>query len=511
MHVRMKDEHGFALVEVLAAMVILLVGLGGVLGLVVAADARSASTKAREGGVNLQREVLEAARSVRYAALTPVSAAPQIQAVPGLEDASASAAGWTVRRGATTYSVAAGACIVDDPRDGIGDHASGAFCATGAGRATPAECAAALGTGGDIAGVAGTSGTVVGDCGLDPNRDGRVDNLAEAEACVDGGCPATTSAATDTNPDDYKRVITLVRWDRGDGARYALQSTLVPNPGLAVGPAVTALIRLDPTSDASPITFQATTAVKPATVTWSINGAVRGTATATTDTTWGVTWELGDAQTTEDGPYVVAVQAFDAYGVPGPERATTVELNRAIPFAPSRFGAGRNGSYVEFEWAANRERDLRGYRVYAEGGADPVCALTTSTWCQASTDSNGPFYVVAYDRDPSGTLRAGQRSPSVTVSATNEPPAPPAELVGWMADGLARLSWTASSSSDVAYYRIYRDGTSASNRYATTAAGETTFADRQGGGEAHRYWVVAVDEQLAESAKVGPVDVGGIP
>ncbi len=395
---------------------------------------------------------------------------------------------------------------LDDPRDGLGDHAGGAFCATGTGRATPEQCAAALGTAGDVAGVAGTSGTVVGDCGLDPDRDGSVDSLAEAEACADGGCPATGGTA-DPNPDDYKRVITLVRWEQGGGARYALQSTLVPNPGLAVGPAVSGLTQ---SVGADTRAFVATTPVAPATVTWSVNGAVRGAATTTDSTSWRFDWQLGGPEQTEDGPYVVAVQAFNANGVPGPERALTVELDRAAPFAPARFGAGRNGRFVEFEWAANRERDIRGYRVFLQGETNPVCALTAATSCQAETNANGPFRVVAYDLH-GGELRPGEASAPVTVSTTNTPPAPPAELVGWVADGLVRLRWTASTSSDVAFYRVYRDGTTARDRYATTAAGDTGYVDREGRGERHRYWVVAVDDQLAESARVGPVDVGSAP
>ncbi len=79
----LSEERGFTLVEVLAAMSVLLVGVTATLTLILAAEARTASTKAREGGVNLQRELVEASRSIPYAQLTPGASSPSSSAWAG--------------------------------------------------------------------------------------------------------------------------------------------------------------------------------------------------------------------------------------------------------------------------------------------------------------------------------------------------------------------------------------------------------------------------------------------
>jgi prepilin-type N-terminal cleavage/methylation domain-containing protein len=61
-----RREDGFTIIEVLVASVILLVGMMGVLGIVAKSDSVSASNRAREQGIALQREIVEAARSTPY-------------------------------------------------------------------------------------------------------------------------------------------------------------------------------------------------------------------------------------------------------------------------------------------------------------------------------------------------------------------------------------------------------------------------------------------------------------
>jgi prepilin-type N-terminal cleavage/methylation domain-containing protein len=508
-----RDEDGFTIVEVMAAMVVLLVGLAGMLQLVLAAEARTTTTKVREAGVNLQREVLEASRSVPYTALSPATVTARLQAIPGLEDASSAQAGWSVRRRTASYSIAVGACTVDDPRDGLGSHSAGTFCATGAGAATPVECETALGKSGDIAGMAGVSGTVVGDCGLDLDRDGTVDNLTEAQVagCANGACSSASSTVVDPVPEDAKRVVTLVRWDQGDGARYALQSTTVPSPGQASGPGITTLSPVTVERqgvDSTPLTFIATTDVAPATVTWSVNGTQRGTATGS-GTTWTASWAVGDATVTPDGAYVVALRGIDRYGVSGPEKAATVTLNRAVPAAPRQVRAGRNAAGVDVEWSANPEGDIVEYQVFRAGQSTPLCT-TKDVACRLAGAGDGDYAVVALDRDSAGQRRLGTVTPIVVLGAAT-PPDPPAQLLGWTAQGASRLSWTASPSADVVGYRIYRDGTSyPAERYRSLGADAVSFTDTSGGAEQHRYWISAVDDQLGESAIVGPVTVGGV-
>jgi hypothetical protein len=136
-----------------------------------------------------------------------------------------------------------------------------------------------------------------------------------------------------------------------------------------------------------------------------------------------------------------------------------------------------------------------------------VCSLTAKTSC---SDSNPPdsttyptiqYYVVAYDSS------ASTKSADATVTQTgNSPPGPPGSLTASFVDGLPTLTWTTATDSDgsIQFYRIYRDGTALSDRYAFTGTPVLTYTDRDDSG-GHSYWVTAVDNKFAESTPVGPV------
>jgi len=537
----MRDEQGFTLVEVLVAAMILVVGVLGTLSMLTFSSLATTTTKAREQGVALQRELIEAARSLPYDQLTPTGIVGHIQAMTDLGDDEPNTPGWQIERRGFTYTVSVGTCSVDDPSDGTGVDDDATFCPPG-NTTSAATCRSILGTSGSISGLAGVASTNtldVGNCGIDLNLDGQVDYLTRAQLSTDahlslcsllGWCPTTT---TDTYPDDYKRIVTLVRWNRGGGSRYALQSTTVPNPGSAAAPQMLSLT--DPAglsitaSTTTSATFAATTSRTPAAVSWSVDGNAQGTASGTA-TAWGFTWNLGavSAGSTPntgevlDGAYVVSAKAFDSYGSYGQTKAATLTLNRRVPYAPTRFAGGRNTSgsggtnAVDFEWAPNKERDIVGYRVYrvpTVGSAVQVCpstsgATTSSTSCEATDEPNSltlTYYVVAYDRDATGALRAGNQSSSITVTQTNNPPNAPGTLSASSSNGNTVLTWGASSGDpdlgdSVSFYRIYRDGKAYDNRYDRTGTGsELTYTDTNTNGVQHDYTVVAVDTQLAES------------
>ena len=69
-HPSARDQRGFTLVEVMVAIFILLVGVLGVVSMVDGANAVTSKTRAREGGTNIARSVIEISRSVRYRDLT---------------------------------------------------------------------------------------------------------------------------------------------------------------------------------------------------------------------------------------------------------------------------------------------------------------------------------------------------------------------------------------------------------------------------------------------------------
>jgi hypothetical protein len=423
--------------------------------------------------------------------------------------------GWTYRRRNINYTVAVGTCAVDDSNDGTGPHETAGYCVNGTGTTTPSQCATYLGKTGDIA---GTGGQTVGDCGIDTNYDGAVDGLVDNS----GGACSNCSGA-DSNPNDYKRIVVLVRWNKGLGSRYALQSTTVPNPGQSAAPALMSLLPVS--QNVAPgtqtLTFTATFSWQPAAVVWYVDGTAQGQATGS-GTNWSFQWDLGAVSATStpnadeilDGVYLVSSKGFDTYGQSGTAKASTVNINRRIPYPPSNPHVGRNDGRAYVEWGANGERDVEGYRVYRKtSGSDQlVCGLVARpTRCRENGMPSGDqsYYVVAVDRDSSGNQREGEHSDLVTVPATDTPPNPPPTVVAAKSGQNTVLSWTAASDPDagdsILFYRIYRDGTDWINDYydRTSTGSNLSYTDTSTDGDVHTYWVVAVDQEYTESRPLG--------
>jgi hypothetical protein len=526
----LRGQGGFTIIEVMVASLVLLVGLVGTVTLINAANATTVSTQAREQAVSLERELLEATHSVPYQQLSPTSVVSQVQAAPGLRNAGVGP-GWTIQRRGFTYTVAVGVCSVDDPSNGYGTENPDTFCAT---TASPnPSCNTLLGTSGNIAGVASavtsanatlTGQQAIGSCGLDPDLDGRVDNLTQTDVpkCTGGACtPAPTG---DSNPDNYKRILVLVTWTVNQVGHYALQSSTIPNPGPAGGPtisslATTATLPITNTYSATTVPFAVTTSNDATAVSWSVNGTPMGNASGASGS-WNFSWNIGTAGSgTEvmDGSYVITVTAYNQNSVYGPNQSLTATLNRRQPYAPTGFVGGLNPSVVELEWIANKESDISGYRVYRVGTPNTkVCDVpVTRLSCQdAAPPSTYPikYYIVAVDHDNASPpqLREGDPSAQITVTNSNQAPNPPTGLAASPSNGNTVLAWTAPATSDpdgdpIAFYRIYRDGSAYVNRYDRTLGAQTTYTDTATGGVAHTYYITAVDPQLMESPIVGPV------
>lgn len=455
---RVRGERGFTLIEVMMAGFILVTGVMGAVTLVNGANRTTSATKAREGGTNLARQLLESARSIPYAQLVPTGIAGQLQTQPGLSDTGAGA-GWTIQRRGINFTIAAGVCSLDDPSDGTGPHDSGQFCADSA--------------------------------------------------------PAGT---TDMNPDDYKRVTIDVSWSDQSGQKTVRQTTLIDNPGTAAGPAVSTPVMTSPAAspivtNVSPATFTLNTTSAAATVDWSVDGTVIGQASGS-GTSWSFSWALSNLT---DGTYTVTAQAYDSDGQAGTSRSLSITLNRYAPVAPTGLNAGRNGSVVELEWLPNHERDIIGYHVYrvVPGGIDVKVCDTTQSNCQDLSPPNAAslsYYVKAVDLDQNRNPREGAASPQAAVTQTNNQPFPPTNLLGANNGTSTTLTWKVPNPQDpdpgdhIAFYRIYRDGVTYADRYDRTGLGtDTTYTDTRTGGMVHTYAITAVDTQLDESPLVGPI------
>ena len=478
-----SSEAGFTLVEITIAMVVLLVGVLGTLSLVDGANRSSAMTRAREGSTNLNRDVVETVRTIRFTALAQSNVQAALQAQPGLADADAAAAGWQVVRRGTTYTLGVTVCTVDDPEDGIGSHVAGGFCSN----------------------------------------------------------PALTNPVDD-NPADMKRVTVSSSWSDTAGAHTTRQSTLIATSDR--GPAIEAL-DTNPAGQTSvadaavtALSFRAT-APGAASVEWYLDGVYQGAAGASGGN-WAFAWSMGAAPGSPlpytscavsntgalDGTYFVSARAFDVSALTAGPRVTTVSLNRCPPLPVGELRGGRNPLWnvLDVQWNANREEDVVGYYVERRLGAsdvwrkvatddpfDTTCdGLLDTTYCsEPDIDSlKGKavdYRVIAVDRDGAGNLREATVTGAFVTAGTNNN-RPVAPVVGSGGTGTT-LSWAPTGDPDngdyVDFYRVYRAATPTSpdDRYdvVDNAGSPIVWSDPDPTGGPHTYRVTAVDSKMAES------------
>ena len=509
----LHDQRGFTIVEVMVAASLLLIGVLGVLSLVDGANARTTTSRSREAGLNLARELVEGARLVPYSQAGQDTIVGRLQAGDGLADSSG-ATGYQVRRRGVTYTVATESCLMDDPNDGVGTH--------------------------------------------------------DATWCANS--PAAGS--DDDNPKDYRRVTFTVSWNDQGRAREVRQATTLTPRGTADLPKITALDVTTPpsysgtanqpviTSNVTSVPFRAQTSISAAGISWLVDGSPKAvTSNVAGASTWTWNWNIGTpgaAGAVVDGTYQVSAQPFDASGAAGISDTKTVKLNRSVPGAPSPVYAGwsdpPSGAVslrdVDVEWIASRERDVVGYRVYEQesnlstANRGPItrrCPSTTSTdlyttkvtcsFSRPAATGSGlnevNYWVVAIDKaGDTELLREGTSSPEIgiftspAVKDNRRPQAIQSVTVTpgtGAAAGTTSVSWpivadpdtvtpsicgTPAGSSDcVLMYRIYRDGV----RYGSTPyetprpAGATrNFIDVAPGSTTHCYLVEAIDTHMRE-------------
>ena len=453
-----RGEDGFTLIEVLAAAMVLVVGMLAILTVLQKGLQKTTLNRQRVTATNLVRELTEASRTVTYANLTTGQAAAELQAAKP-ELATTSAGAWTVKRGATTYTIAVTSCTFDDPADKV---------------AAPPPA---------------------GKCSNNPS-----------------------GVSGDLNGDDFRRVTFDLTWQEFGSTKTQLvrQTALVVNPSGGIGPRITSFPDGTAGSSTASFTVNSTTS---AAIHWNADdGRSEGDAVGG-PTSWTINWDLkapGANDAVLDGTYTVTAQALDDRGVVGDTKVATVTIERSAPFAVKRFEGGhdtRAGDWVDLQWGLNQERDIVGYRVFwagpnqtvGDGDDQRVCPATSTpdmlprnaTTCQHLTPPAGAtrYYVHAYD--------AGRTSlPTVLdVPAATPPPPPPPSL---SASGIEdpTLTWSAPPGAAPAFYRIYRDGTQIADRFSRT--GELTFTDVTAE-TPHQYWVTAVDPTYNESPPVGPV------
>jgi prepilin-type N-terminal cleavage/methylation domain-containing protein len=476
-------EDGFTLIEVLIAAVVMVIGMAALFGLLDTAGKATASTRAREGATNLAREILEDARTVPFAQISPTTITGQLQAMNGLSNASSGPSWQVVRRG-VTYTVTVSECSIDDPKDGYGVH--------------------------------------------------------DTTFCKDAGEKEGTE---DSTPIDLKRITVDVKWSALGRSPNVHQVETLTAAGEAIGPSASNLELTSPKVSAptAPVVitepaskelgFSVSSPSGTAAVVWSLEGSRQSPApTFEKGTTWTFSWPITGLS---DGTYQVAAQAVSTTGVIGPPISISVTLIRGTPTAPKTVRGGFNTVSVsgaatkvtELTWQANAERNVIGYRVY-NPSKELVCPATLATLSPATSciDFKPPqtkapnltYEVVALYRKAEGELlskEVSQGPPGTVTMEGGEPPPPgpnvpegPLTLVH-NADGSVTLNWSAPKAGGppVAFYRIYRETTNYDARYDVTPSGATTtYTDTKATG-VHSYWVTAVRASLTESPLLGPV------
>jgi Tfp pilus assembly protein PilV len=496
-----RNSGGFAMIEVLAATVVLAAGLGATFMMLNAALHATSTDRIRQAETSLARELTEDTRSLAYTQLTPSAIATALQSV--VSNSTASGSTLTVSRGisgqATAYTFTATftACSMDDPSLGYGNYSSppasgGTWCA---------------------------------------------DNAA--------------SGTTNSQPDDYKRVTVTVAPASGRTTPTVEQTILIYNKATH-GPAVSCLSVSSSCpgtnqtyTSGTQLTFNVTTTDQASSIEWLVNGSRPASSALSpgeddpytpTGTTSTFTWVFPNA----DGTYTISAQAFDANGNSGSKSQLqiTVNLHQAIPPATVYAGYNQQIGGVDIQWVPSIDQDVLYYDVYRQygnGTATEVCANVTGlscydlsapsplpepTTCTSSSESfttSDDYWVVGVDTNSStGQPRISTNtSTPVDANLCDHPPAAPTNLTGTLSGGQMTLSWTAPTDPDswdsIQFWRIYRwTGTGPSypgDRYdligTLDSSGNqiTTYTDQSPdpGGVAQNYCVTAVDTHMNES------------
>jgi prepilin-type N-terminal cleavage/methylation domain-containing protein len=512
------DERGFTIVEVLAAIVVLAIGLGAMFQLMIAATHATATNRIRQAETSLARELTEDSLSLSYTQLTTSGIASALQATVPNSQLSGSSLIVTRPVGSTSSGASANypftatfsACSLDDPADGYGNHNS---------------------------------------------------------APISGGSWCTDVAANgtqDSNPDDYKRVSVTVSPSSGR-TTPTVQQTILVYAKATHPPAVSCLAAIAggtfscPGANLSIKTgtsqqFNVTTTVPAASVEWLVNGSLPTSAQQGTGlnpytpsgtnsqfswyfptTTW------NSSTYTIDGTYTISALALDANGNQGTKSSLQVTVNEHMALPPSSVIAGWNQQIqgVDLQWTPSVDQDVLYYIVYNQNGQVAGCTHVTGFTCtdlsapspgtepttctgspnnyQSFTTAN-PYWVVGVDTDPStGQARISTFQPAhVDANLCDHPPSTP---TGLSPPSGGTLNWSLPSSpmdpdpgDTIKQWRIYRWPVGQNPSFPGSRLdliGEkdslgndvTSYTDRSAdpGGVAQDYCVTAVDSELNES------------
>ncbi|HSU00290.1 MAG TPA: fibronectin type III domain-containing protein [Geodermatophilus sp.] len=245
----------------------------------------------------------------------------------------------------------------------------------------------------------------------------------------------------------------------------------------------------DRVAPARPAGFTATRGDRRVDLTWTANGepdvagyrVLRDGAVLTTVTGTAYT----DTAVVNDATYGYALVAVDTSGnASDAATASATPTDLTAPAVPTGVTAVDGGARVTVSWTAGPEPDLAGYVVLRDG--TEVASVPGTTYVDSLVDDAAHGYaVVAVDTHGN---RSAPSDAAVVPAADRRPPAAPTGLVAAAGDGRVTLTWTANGETDLASYRVLRDGVQLATVTGTTYTDPGVVNDTT-----YSYALVAVD------------------
>ena len=150
-----------------------------------------------------------------------------------------------------------------------------------------------------------------------------------------------------------------------------------------------------------------------------------------------------------------------------------------------------------------------GIRIFRTDGSPRLARepLQASTWLDSSPKpGEKPCYALRYATSFKPLVESVQTEPACVEVKDIVPPEPPGRLVADLGTTFVELSWTASPSTDVAFYRIYRAFEGAPRTLAIETQGLVLrMRDPNLAPGTRLYDVVAVDKSGNESTPTAPL------
>ncbi|MEV7617591.1 fibronectin type III domain-containing protein [Streptomyces sp. NPDC089799] len=177
---------------------------------------------------------------------------------------------------------------------------------------------------------------------------------------------------------------------------------------------------------------------------------------------------------------------------------TEATVDTVAPLTPTGVTAAydRTTAKTTLSWAANKEMDLAGYRVYRRlsstqwARVSGSALLTSRSFGDAPPATGQTFLYEVRAVDKAGRESAGSTDVSAATVDRTAPAAPRGVTAVFKAGTGIVVSWTPSPGSDVTRYQLHRNG----HLYQDRVQGSSTYTDMTvEHGSTYSYTVVAVD------------------